>query len=98
PGADTPSLRDALPILRLIIEHAVLVRPYIARHVARDERGHQGFDVGTVHGNLLEAKPRDSLPARERSLVGGVDGRGASVRRSDQDRKSTRLNSSHVKI
>ncbi|WP_406848279.1 hypothetical protein ABFO19_11660, partial [Xanthomonas citri pv. glycines] len=27
-------------------------------------------------GNLLEEETRDSPPARERSLVGGVDGRG----------------------
>lgn len=49
--------------LWLIIEHAVLERSHVARHMACDQRRHQSLDERAIHVNLLEEE--QGIPARK---------------------------------
>src|SRR5690606_41288376 len=84
----TPSLHDALPIFG----GGVTVEAHVDRGVLDDAVG-----LGCHHEEVVVEADVERLPAapeREQQAVWGRRGAGGD----GQDRKSTRLNSSHVKI
>src|SRR5690606_40909974 len=97
PGSYPLSLHDALPISGAQRDQIEVAQ--ILAHVA-PERGRPGDDAG-ISGDVARADHRHAQPL---ALAGepGADnvrrGQIAMERAAQQDRKSTRLNSSHVKI
>src|SRR5690606_40279856 len=84
----TLTLHDALPILWIQERHAAAQQPL--RFLWRQDRGHQAHP-------LPPGRARAALSARglQPDVVRGFAGDHG---RPHRDRKSTRLNSSHVKI
>src|SRR5207244_4998983 len=73
------------------LEHPTVTRPQLG-HVAAAEIHHP--DVGPIEGHTLGEVPNAEGP--EHGAVAGPQlGHGVAVRIGHQDRKSTRLNSSH---
>src|SRR5207249_10253366 len=91
-ATSTPSLHDALPIY--------LGEDGAAARAHGEERPRARLDAVAGHG-AEPAHPRVAPPARSRAAAARAP-RGAGVLRSGRsaarDRKSTRLNSSHVSI
>src|SRR5690606_42069773 len=90
PAADvyTLSLHDALPICCVEAPHQH-ARDVEDRHLERHDRG----DGQSQPQHGLEARPVWSPEVAEQ-----LEAAELTVQGDDQDRKSTRLNSSHVKI
>src|SRR5690349_22958447 len=82
PPSSPPFLHDALPISQ-------------DEQVMGEEPGHRCAGPEPFHG--LHAGERDRLDDGETG-DGPCEGVGAGLRRGPRDRKSTRLNSSHVEI
>src|SRR5690606_42137599 len=87
----TPSLHDALPISQVTRAIKVGTAPGLDGHVRHQRRLEIAFLVFVDNGQRLQ---HDNATGRGR--CGGNDFRTAEVA-NDRDRKSTRLNSSHVK-
>src|SRR5690606_40545722 len=88
PALYTLSLHDALPI-------------WDGCHVHHVGETHLGQDPELPANRLLEQFQLRPFARREEGLfelIGQADGGLAELTLLDQDRKSTRLNSSHVKI
>src|SRR5690606_40990308 len=83
----SPALHDALPISRQQIGHEI-------NGCLRDRRC-RGAAVITS-GSSLKVLPF-RLPGQDRLGTAGISARADFEQRHVQDRKSTRLNSSHVK-
>src|SRR5690606_39968184 len=86
------SLHDALPI-------SLIDEAHVARHIAGEEHG---FPCRLVLGQYDRRRvgkilPAFGLPAHAKDHLGAPDGKTGPAHR-EADRKSTRLNSSHVKI
>src|SRR5207249_12282171 len=97
PVLSTPSLHDALPIsggiLLIRLAHPLLLqRPRVAHDRAGSRHGRTQRAAESPRSG--SAPPSRGGPARQRALPGEY----GSVRESVGDRKSTRLNSSHVSI
>src|SRR5690606_40374944 len=94
PEISTLSLHDALPISR---RPARLLSAPEGAHTAEQREGQQQIGVRAAHHEALDVAETRLEGRRVRSLrVVGVGKEVAVV--VDLDRKSTRLNSSHVKI
>src|SRR5690606_41867831 len=85
-GSSTLSLHDALPISRTHVAFAIKANPNLAvlKVLARE-----GFGADVVSGGEISRALAAGMPAGD-IVFSGVG--------KTRDRKSTRLNSSHVKI
>src|SRR5690606_20293547 len=93
-AAQSDLLEVALPEIPPLAD--VLLEPLV-RNTLQEDLGRAG-DLTSNYIIPVEARASLRLAARERGVVAGLDLARLAFRLMDPDRKSTRLNSSHVKI
>src|SRR5690606_40310560 len=94
----TPSLHDALPILKTFLQQ-LLNNTYTGTKFIITTR----YDFDPLEGRLPESIEHISLPELHFPQTNWLMNKytelaNLDIRKKKQDRKSTRLNSSHVKI
>src|SRR5690606_41768093 len=96
PELHTLSLHDALPICARYPEHRLQAFGHAADD--RDDRAHDLPDRAREQRGARALRADEVLRARRSAARGPRHAVPAKPHEPDEDRKSTRLNSSHVKI